>query len=242
MGKQYRKGFRLAMAGLLLVVPVLLLMGCGDDSTDSKNSAPTITSVTASPTTVGPSGMSTITVTASDPDGDALTYTYAATGGTVSGTSAVVTWSLPATAGAYSVMVTVSDGSLTATSQVGVTVTAPQTQVTGTLTLVPGDPGDVRNTQVGLYATIADWANYAPFIFTAAQGSMASTGSFVIGPIPAGTYYIDAWRDNDTDTFWSPGDLVGWYGAGGLGSPTLTPFSIVDAQTKVINMTMQTIP
>ena len=242
MGRANRTSFKLAIAGLLLVLPVALLMGCSDDDKSKSNSPPTIASVTVSPNSVSPGGSCIITVLATDPDGDALTYTYGISGGTTTGAGASVTWTLPSTPGAYSVLVTVSDGSLTASQQAGVTVTQPQTQVTGTLTLVPGDPGDVRNSQVALYATLADWANYAPFIFVGAQGATASSASYTIGPIPAGTYYIDAWRDNDSDGFWSVADLVGWYGSGAYGSPTLTPFSIVEGQTKVINMQMLTIP
>jgi len=135
-------------------------------------------------------------------------------------------------------------------SQVAVTVVEDEpdvTQVTGALTLVPGDPGDVRNSQVALYSTLADWVAYAPFMFVASTGSTASSGTYTIGtqsqPVPPGAWFIDAWRDNDNSGAWNSGDLVGWFGSGGLGGgPSLTQFPIVTGQRKATNMEMQTIP
>ncbi|MFW6125639.1 MAG: DNRLRE domain-containing protein [Chloroflexota bacterium] len=72
--------------------------------------APIIDSVTADSETVGVGGTSTITCDASDADGDTLSYLWATTGGTISGTGDVVTWTAPSTAGDYTVSVTVEDG------------------------------------------------------------------------------------------------------------------------------------
>jgi Tol biopolymer transport system component len=79
--------------------------------------APVITSITADPSVVSQGGSSTITVVASDPDGDELSYTYEPTGGEISGDGSVVTWTAdvaahgaPPIVGKFKIDVTVSDG------------------------------------------------------------------------------------------------------------------------------------
>ena len=75
-----------------------------------KNRPPTIVSLTANPTSVSIRGTSTVTCNANDPDGDPLTYIWQASGGIISGSGAIVTWTAPSVTGTYSVIVTVSDG------------------------------------------------------------------------------------------------------------------------------------
>jgi hypothetical protein len=55
---------------------MLLSAGCGSDDppTASDNHPPTISSITANPSTFHLGDLSTITVTATDPDGDGLQY------------------------------------------------------------------------------------------------------------------------------------------------------------------------
>jgi hypothetical protein len=76
----------------------------------SLNQPPVISSITAEPQSVPPGGSSTITVVASDPDGDPLSYSWSASGGSISGSGAQVTWTAPGVAGTYTVTATVSDG------------------------------------------------------------------------------------------------------------------------------------
>ena len=75
------------------------------------NQPPTITSLTANPSNVLISKTSTITVVASDPDGDPLTCAWSKDGGTLSSTTGCgsVTWTAPATPGTYAVYVSVTD-------------------------------------------------------------------------------------------------------------------------------------
>jgi len=67
------------------IIPWLLVLGlatmicCGDDDdngTGSDNNPPTITLITANPDTFVADHMTTITVTADDPDNDPLQYTW----------------------------------------------------------------------------------------------------------------------------------------------------------------------
>jgi hypothetical protein len=100
----------LAFAALIPVLSVLLLAaGCGNETTSPGNRTPS-TSLAADPGTVDPSGVSTITCTASDPDGDDITYTWNAEDGIVSGSGSAVTWTSPLIEGTYQIWVTVDDG------------------------------------------------------------------------------------------------------------------------------------
>ncbi|MBI5047873.1 MAG: fibronectin type III domain-containing protein [Deltaproteobacteria bacterium] len=75
------------------------------------NNSPTISSVIPNPyPPVNVGSTLAITCVASDPDGDALTYTWTSTGGNFSGSGSVVSWIAPSTAGTYTVTCSVSDG------------------------------------------------------------------------------------------------------------------------------------
>jgi outer membrane protein OmpA-like peptidoglycan-associated protein len=75
------------------------------------NRPPVISSFTASPATVRAGEKSTLTCTASDPDNDPLTYSYTATGGTVTGTGPTAQFdSTGLRAGTYTITCHVDDG------------------------------------------------------------------------------------------------------------------------------------
>ena len=108
------------------------------------NTPPVISSgPTATPSTITDAQTSSLSVTATDVDGDTLSYSWSATGGSVSGTGATAVYTPPSVTSTsiYTVSVTVSDGKGgTATGNVLVTVTpsgsgggtniAPQASVT----------------------------------------------------------------------------------------------------------------
>lgn len=73
------------------------------------NNEPIINSVMIIPNSVSPSGVAAVTVSATDGDNDALTYSYVPNGGTITGTDSLVNWIAPTNAGSYSVMITVTD-------------------------------------------------------------------------------------------------------------------------------------
>lgn len=75
------------------------------------NRPPTIGSLVADTDWTLPSGIVQVTCTASDPDGDELSYEWTtATGGTIPGTGAAVNWTAPQDVGIYNVTVVVKDG------------------------------------------------------------------------------------------------------------------------------------
>ena len=89
----------------LIIISLIVTSGCA-----LFNKPPEITSLTSSAISLVPGGNCTITCTASDPDGDTLTYEWEASDGAISGGGSTVTWIAPAALGSYIITVNVSDG------------------------------------------------------------------------------------------------------------------------------------
>jgi hypothetical protein len=100
---------RTCFACVILVAVATVLTGCGDESASPGNAAPTISGLAAIPDTILAGHATMVRCTASDPDGDDLTYTWTAASGEILGTGPVVTWAAPIPAGTYSISVAVSD-------------------------------------------------------------------------------------------------------------------------------------
>lgn len=79
--------------------------------TKPSNQNPIISSVTPA-TCPYTGGSTTVMCDASDPDGDPLTYSWTATGGSISGSGATITWTAPnaPVGSSYTITCTVSDG------------------------------------------------------------------------------------------------------------------------------------
>jgi hypothetical protein len=95
---------------LVIMVIVTAMMFLAPSCTTPTNSRPVITSLEAEPEEVITLGSCQITCNASDPDGDALSYEWTATGGNISGIGAVVNWTAPQEVGTYNITVVVKDG------------------------------------------------------------------------------------------------------------------------------------
>lgn len=106
---------------------LLALTGCILDG-ECRNHPPTIQSVTAEPSPVLPDSMATVSVVASDRDGDRLAYLWESTGGTFpEGTQApAVLWKAPSEAGLCTLGVRVSDGESAVTGLVEIDVLGPE--------------------------------------------------------------------------------------------------------------------
>jgi subtilisin family serine protease len=89
------------------------------------NHEPVIENVEVQHTEVEPGESSGINVTASDIDDDELFYEYSATGGKVVGTGPKVVWMAPDEVGVYKIVITVTDGELSADSELEITVSVP---------------------------------------------------------------------------------------------------------------------
>jgi hypothetical protein len=90
------------------------------------NKAPTINSLIADADWTTPSGSLQVTCNATDPDGDELSYEWTATGGNITGTGAVVSWTAPQEIDVYYITVVVKDGHGSADTR-----TLPVSVVTG---------------------------------------------------------------------------------------------------------------
>ena len=226
------------LTGMLFLAITVVFTAC---KKEQANRLPVISGVAVTPASVAAGGTANVTVTATDADNDALTYAYTPNGGLINGSGASVTWTVPNTAGGYSVTVVVSDGTGTSTSSGGVTVTGggggDNGTVGGTAFFIAGVSGDLSNAKVSIYTTLDNWNFNQPIKFVGATGSGASVAFSMINVLP-GNYYLDVWKDIDNSGTWTVGDYVGWYGSGGLGSPALTEFQIIAGQTFNVNVQM----
>ena len=178
------RGITLAVV-CLVIISVLMGGGC------KTNEAPTITSVTPSAESVARGGSCTVSCVATDFDGDALTYEWTATGGTISGTGDTVTWAAPEVEGTYTITVTVHDGmgGITSDSCTVDVVNIPPTITSVTPnpeSLMPGESGTV-----GCIASDAD-GDTLTYEWTATGGTFSGTGNSVTWTAPAteGVYTV----------------------------------------------------
>lgn len=177
------KGIKLVLVSLVILT-MLLAGGCF-------NKPPVITSLTPSATEVARGASCTVNCVATDPDADALTYSWTATGGAISGTGSTITWIAPTTEGSYSVSVSVSDGKAAAVSDscnIQVVNTPP---VIASLTPSSTDLAPEDSCTIGCVASDADGDTLA-YAWTATGGTISGTGNSVSWEAPAaeGTYNI----------------------------------------------------
>lgn len=103
---------------IILSIIVLIFSGCGTPTTPNipdqgggVNHNPIISDLSVSPRTAFINQNITITCTASDQDGDTLTYSWSSSPvGTINGSGSTITWKSPVTKGTYTITCTVSDG------------------------------------------------------------------------------------------------------------------------------------
>jgi hypothetical protein len=92
----------------LVAIAVGLLLTVSSCTTVT-NRLPVITGLEAEAEWIAPSGSIQLTCTASDPDGDEMSYEWIATGGDISDTGAAAIWTAPEEVGMYDITVVVDD-------------------------------------------------------------------------------------------------------------------------------------
>lgn len=102
--------------------------------------------------------------------------------------------------------------------------------VAGTLTMAPGMSGDLGATMVCIYADYNDWTAFRPLRFVPSVGA-GQQAYYTMTNIPPGTYYIDAWKDNDGNGTWTEGDFIGVWGTFSWPTITPAPIMVVEGQT-----------
>ncbi len=112
------------------------------DITVGANQSPQISSVIANPPGLSYGGSTTIKCIAADLDGDAVDYSWSASGGDISGVGDTVTWVAPKKAGNFKITVIVSDGKggetegivmVSVSAAVGTVIITPVAEETGTV-------------------------------------------------------------------------------------------------------------
>ncbi len=182
-----------------LSVVALIMIGFFACKEEETNQAPAIESITLAKT----SGVVfyeriKAEIKASDPDGDALTYTWSATKGSFEGTGAFTTWIAPNETGTCTITCTVSDGKTTAIISKDITVLGSnyvETPVPPTIyALTPSKATDIIfNEKIGLNVNAID-LNYdvLTYTWTVSGGTIDGTGENVnwTAPNNVGKYTI----------------------------------------------------
>ena len=176
------------------------------------NAPPQVYSVTASPSTVSEGGTSTVTCNAVDPQQLSLSYVWTATGGTVLGSGASVTWTAPLAPGGYT-------ATCTATSSANLSASGATVIQVGNSSLnsnVAPSTGTVNVTQFtvtgsgatqsgGITATITLPNASTAIVHTTANGS----GQYSFGPFTEGATGIYSEVDSD-DASGAKSNVVSW--------------------------------
>ena len=108
--------------------------------------------------------------------------------------------------------------------------------ITGSVTLPAGAPGSVNNARVALYNSFDDWLNDRFVFQTAISGT-----SYTLENLVPGTYYMDAWKDQNNNAVIDAGDLFGVYGNFSASGTTLTPIPVAAGQTANVSFTITTL-
>ena len=160
------------MKKMILLLLLFIFVNCSKDSvgpTQPQNHAPVIVSMVASPASIINSGSnySTISVVATDKDGDDLTYTFTAEFGFLSDQNiASIRWMRSGITGPgdYTIKCTVNDGKAVAIDSVIVTVTEPPEPTMSTINIepMPADGIYLNSDDSRLY--VAYWSDDSPYI------------------------------------------------------------------------------
>lgn len=208
----------------------ILFASCGKDDT---NGTPEISSVNIEPSTVNAGGYVKITVNATDPENELITYAFTPTGGDVEADGSAGYWKVPATAGTYTVNAEAKDEhGGTTTKSATITVLEAVTQVSGVAKLVSGVTGNLEGIPAVLQTTFGGLVKKIT-----ASGSGKSVVFNITGFDP-GTYHLVLWKDTDNSGDANPGDYVGWHGTGGELSPDLDPIQVLSGQTFTCSITV----
>jgi len=164
-----------------------------DSSTSPSNYAPVISELISTAVQVAPDGTSDLYCFATDEDGDALTYTWTFTGGSITGTGSIVTWTAPAEIGTDTIKVVVSDGTDSVNKSVVITVTATPTNPPVIISLTANDYSIEPSTTTNLMcnATDAD-GDILSYVWTCTGGSVIGANQAAQWTAPAleGSYIV----------------------------------------------------
>lgn len=175
---------------LLIIILCTILLG----SCNPANRHPIIKSLQTEKEIVAQSSTSEIKCTASDPDGDSLTYTWSATGGTFFGTGPTTKWKAPDAPGTYTIKVTVTDNNQgETTEQLTINVRVNHPPVIDSLIAELPTVEQAKSTIIWCTAHDPD-GDEISFVWSASGGNVLGQGTEVtwVAPNTCGSYYIVA--------------------------------------------------
>jgi hypothetical protein len=216
MGKD--KGIKRAIIAVVILA-MLVVSGCA-----TFNNPPVIAGLTSSATSLAPGGSCSLSCTASDPNGDTLTYQWTTTGGTISGAGSTVTWLAPTAEGTYTINVTASDGK-GGTASRSLTIDVVNTPpVIANLTSSATSLAPEASCSLSCTASDPD-GDTLTYQWTTTGGTISGEGSAVtwLAPAAEGTYTISVTVSD---------------GKGGTASQNLT----INVETKFGSIDIQSTP
>lgn len=152
------------------------------------NNTPVVSSLTAASESVTAGATTTLSCNATDADGDELTYTWNAMGGTLSDSTATPVWTAPSADGYYTIICTAGDGGMIGGGMGAVTI-----QVTGG----SGDDSDTGGTSAdvpsGFPTDLPEGDYQLSYSYTVTVSGIESSGS---ATLPTAITY-----DGDIDVF-----------------------------------------
>jgi hypothetical protein len=167
-----------------------------------QNQAPSISSVVIDPNPVSVDSSATIAVSASDPEGDQLTYFYEVTGGLIEGSGSRVIYNPPAFPGVYVLTVKVSDGTYYSSEKV-LEIIVEEVTIPPVLNHAPvlnkatsSSTSVTIGERVTLEVTASDKDNdFLTYHYEASAGTIIGSGKKVDWQAPdyKGTFTISIW-------------------------------------------------
>ncbi|MFC1902520.1 Ig-like domain-containing protein [Chloroflexota bacterium] len=185
------KGIPIKSRLLLPLMIVILLMVLGSSCLPN-NSSPLISSLKAEEVYIIAPDKIKIECVANDPDGDTLSYTWTATGGSFSGTGPITSWTPPNNSGRYEITVMVTDDNGNqATMSLDVEVRENQPPLIQSLIADPTWVSRGKDTTVECIASDSEGYELI-YSWSASGGTISGEGSSITwtGPTECGDYII----------------------------------------------------
>lgn len=180
-----------AVIVMAAVLPLILF------NTVLANHRPVITSLEAESESVLPSESCQITCNATDPDGDALSYEWTATGGNISGTGEIVNWTAPQEVGTYNITVVVDDGrGCNATRTIALTASNGPPPVIEGLNVTAKEPKYLKETTTGY--KVGKTKEYDIECIASGNGTLTYSWTYTGGNISGGGSNITWTAPNTT--------------------------------------------
>ena len=167
------------------------------------NLPPIITNLVADADWTTPAGILQVTCTASDLEGDELSYEWSTTGGDISGTGHQVTWTAPEEVGIYHITVVVTDGhGSSATGSVQPSVATGQPPVIEQLVITKDRYGHCylkksgdeylvgKEQKYDIECSVSDTSGEVSYEWSCEDGTISGEGSMITWTAPNTSDYV----------------------------------------------------